>query len=48
MVEQSFARKAKCGSQYQDLLYYLSHKFNPEDLSIGGLYVEQSLKVMIL
>ena len=48
MMEQSFAQKGKCRSQYQNSSRYLSHDFNPEDLSIGRLHVQQGLKVTIL
>ena len=34
VMEQSFARKSKCGSQYQDSSRYLSRDFNPEGHNI--------------
>ena len=40
MVEQSFARKDKFGSQCQNLLCYLLRDFNLEDLCIGRGHME--------
>ena len=34
VMEQSLARKSKCGSQYQDLSRYLSREFNLEGHNI--------------
>ena len=52
MVEQSFARKGKCGSQYQDLSYYLSCEFNPKGHNITKsiiiVFVISNIKIIFI
>ena len=51
MVEQNLAQKInkiKVNIMTHHITYDVSHDLNPEDLSIGRLYIEQGLKITIL